>query len=84
MNRANLIIKKIFNEEHELENLKVALARDEIIIPAILRILTHRLKDCKPTQELFRDTAYPYRRAAKDGAQYELEWLMTILTEDKE
>ena len=84
MNQANTTIKQLFKDENELENLKVALARDEIIIPAILRIITHRLKDCKPTQEMFRDTAYPYRRAAKDGAQYELEWLMTILTEDKE
>lgn len=84
MNQANTTIKKIFKEEHELANLKDALSKDEVIIPAILKMLAHRLKDCKPTQEMFRDTAYPFRRAAKDGAQYELEWLTTILTEDKE
>lgn len=84
MNQANITIKKIFSGENELQNLKDALAKDEVIIPAILKIMTHRLRACKPSQEMLRDTAYPYRRAAKDGAQYELEWFMTILTEDKE
>ena len=83
MNLANLYIKNVFTED-ERENLRDALRKDVVIIPAILALLAGRIGLCKPSADMLKDACYPYRRAAKDGAQIELEWLTEILTLDKE
>jgi len=64
-----------------LENLRDAVRKDDLIIPAILDILRFRLRACKPDHKSLKEAAYPYIRASKDGAQLELEWLINILTD---
>ena len=83
MNLANIFIKKVLTDT-ERETMRDALLRDEVIVPTILEVLASRLAECKPSQDMLKDACYPYRRAAKDGAQIELEWLIEILTSNKE
>lgn len=82
MNLTNIMVKGVFDDE-DRATLRDALRSDEVIVPAILKLLEARLHECRPTLDLLKNIAYPYRRAAKDGAQIELEWLAKILTEDK-
>ncbi len=82
MNLNNIMVKRALDDE-DRATLRDALRTDEVIIPAILRLLEARLHECKPTLTMLNDVAYVSRRAAKDGAQLELEWLAKILTEDK-
>ena len=84
MNLANTLVKRTFKDEAELRALSSAIGKDEIIIPAILKLLAARLVNCKPSLTMLGDASYPYKRAGKDGAQIELEWLVELLTEDKE
>jgi hypothetical protein len=58
--------------------------QDSVIIPTILKILACRVGECKSSHDMLKDVCYPYRRAAKDGAQLELEWLIELLTSNKE
>lgn len=83
MNLRNLAVKKALDDD-ERANLRDALRQDEIIIPAILKILAQHLSECHPSLTMLQDPAYPYRRAAKDGAQMELNLLIDLLTQDKE
>lgn len=83
MNLKNLSVKKALDDD-ERADLRDALRKDEIIIPAILKVLAQHLSECRPTKDMLGDLAYPFRRAAKDGAQMELEFLIDILTQDKE
>ena len=80
MNLNNLALQEALKKT-SLENLKDAVRKDEVIIPAILDILRHRLRGCKPNLKLLEEPAYASIRAAKDGAQLELEWLIKILTD---
>lgn len=83
MNLSNVFIKKVFDVE-ERNNLRDALRQDEVIIPALLKLCASRLQQCRPSLDQLKDTAYPFRRAGKDGAQLELEWLVEILNTNKE
>ncbi len=83
MNLANVLIKKLLDKD-ERENVRDALRKDSVIIPAILKILAGRMLECKPSVNMLKDVCYPYRRAAKDGAEIEIEWLIKLLTKDKE
>jgi hypothetical protein len=58
--------------------------QDSVIIPTLLKILAGRIKECRSSHDMLKDVSYPYRRAAKDGAQLELEWLIELLTLNKE
>lgn len=83
MNLADLQIKSILSTEERLA-LKEALLQDEVIVQYLTKIIDMRISKCKPSLKLTGDVAYPYKRAALDGAQYELEWLLKLLTVDKE
>ncbi len=83
MNLANIFLKQILAED-ERDNIRDALRKDDVIIPAILKILSSRKNQCKPCLNNLKSSSYPYVRAAKDGAQIELEWLIDLLTLDKE
>ena len=82
MNLNNIMVKKALDDE-DRATLRDALRTDEVIVPAILKLLEARLLECKPTLTMLNDVSYVSRRAAKDGAQLELEWLVKIFTEDK-
>jgi hypothetical protein len=78
-----MFIKKVLTDT-ERETMRDALRKDEVIIPTLLTILASRAAECKPSQDMLKDVCYPYRRAAKDGALIELDWLIEILTSNKE
>lgn len=75
MNLRNMFMKKVFDED-ELLAIRDALSADDVIIPALEKLLEARLNECKPSKDMLSDVAYSTRRAAKDGAQIELEWLV--------
>jgi hypothetical protein len=83
MNLANVYIKQVL-EDDERGNMRDALRKDEVIIPTLLKILASRTDKCKPNLNNLKSSSYPYVRAAKDGAQIELEWLIELLTLNKE
>ena len=68
----------------EIDLLGDALIRDQYILPAILRILEHKLsKADSPTKySEFESPAWAYQRAYRDGRSAELRELIEILTKE--
>lgn len=82
MNLRNSVIQGALTKE-ERQNLVDALRRDEVIIPAVLKILAVRLRSTKPCTTMIQRASYPWERAAKDGAALELNWLVELFETDK-
>ena len=82
MNLKNMEVKKALGDE--LNDLEDALRSDDVIVPVILKLLRYRLRGCRPSLKMLKSPSYPFERAARDGAQYELDWLINILREDLE
>ena len=82
MNLLNSVIQRVLDKD-ERKNLADVLRKDEIIIPAILKILSARLDGTKPSIRMLQRASYPWERAAKDGAALELNWLVELIETDK-
>lgn len=64
----------------ELQDFIRALAVDNVIIPAIIKILEYRAEQTKPTFKMMDEPNYSYRRTFLDGRMYELEWLVRLIS----
>lgn len=81
--RLNTSLKNIF-EEKEIEKLQRALARDNIIVKAFIKVLEHRLENSlKPTSlEDLDNSAWPLQRAFRDGKASEDMYLLKLFSEE--
>jgi hypothetical protein len=78
MNTGLNIVDRLQLSEQELEDLKTALSRDKIIMDTVIKILQLRRKAADASKADYDAPNWPYRRAYKDGAQDELEFLLKL------
>lgn len=71
-------LAKLF-EEKELEDLKIAIAHDKVILPALLKILEYkgRQREVVPID----DPNWTIKRAMYDGQSKEIKWMINFLKE---
>jgi hypothetical protein len=66
--------------EDEYKAFRIALAKDEVIVTTIMKLIEHRQKSTDLREDLLRETSYPFQRAFLDGRFKELKWITQLLT----
>jgi hypothetical protein len=78
------IVKRLHLSEQEVEDLKAALAHDQLIVATLSKILALRKTDAVASPADYDKPNWPYRRAYIDGRLDELQFLINLFELNKE